>query len=289
MEKQPKKRPTDYAYGLAKALVSSVPVAGSPAAVVLDEFLGPPLERRRNQWLDSLAETIQEIKDEKGRSVEELRDDPAFISIVCRATRASLVTHEKEKLEALRQAIANSAEPAPSYEYDKRQLFLHLVDILTVTHLRSLKALADPGSCLKEKGLDLTEDVAASLGNGYKLLQILVPGLEGRREMAGQVLAELQQNGLLGRRTNGPNWNLGTQRHHRGDLTYAPPVSYLGIEFLDFIGVPIKRPTPLRAGSPPSFYMGRIQPRRPQGTRDEARSEPASGPARSPEGRNSAR
>ncbi len=45
------------------------------------------------------------IKEKEGLSIEKLRENEVFISVISQATLAAIRTHEKEKLKALRNAF----------------------------------------------------------------------------------------------------------------------------------------------------------------------------------------
>jgi hypothetical protein len=50
--KHPGKSAGDIAQGLVKAVVSAAPVVGGPAAELIGIVFGPPLEKRRDEWMD---------------------------------------------------------------------------------------------------------------------------------------------------------------------------------------------------------------------------------------------
>jgi hypothetical protein len=62
--------------------------------------------------------------------------------------------HQTEKRDALRNGLVNSGLPhAP--DDSKQQMFLQLVDISTVWHLKLLEFFADPTLYLKNRGKPL--------------------------------------------------------------------------------------------------------------------------------------
>jgi len=60
---QPKRSASDFAHGVVKAAISGIPTVGGPAAELLGMIFGPPLERRREDWLNRLADAEGEIQD----------------------------------------------------------------------------------------------------------------------------------------------------------------------------------------------------------------------------------
>lgn len=67
--------------GLAQVGLGDVPVLGGVAPELLDVALGLQVERRRIEWLNSLAERLAKLeKQVEGFRVTDLVDHPAVIS-----------------------------------------------------------------------------------------------------------------------------------------------------------------------------------------------------------------
>lgn len=124
MENLPEKTNSDAAYALAKALIGSVPVAGHALAVLMEQLLAPPLEKRREQWALEVANAISELQSrDPSVTVDSLRENEGFVSVVLQASQTAIRTHRAEKIATLRQAVLSAAGPnAPSD--DKQQMFL---------------------------------------------------------------------------------------------------------------------------------------------------------------------
>jgi hypothetical protein len=141
---EPKKSAADVAYTVAKAAVSAVPVAGGPAAELLGIIFGPSLEKRREKWLEQLADAVKEVQGKVAElTPEKLSQNEAFISTALRATEIAVRTHQEEKLEALRNAVVSAALPDAPNE-TLQQIFLNHVDSLTPWHMRILAFFDDP-------------------------------------------------------------------------------------------------------------------------------------------------
>jgi hypothetical protein len=61
--------------------------------------------------METVAETIRKLEQEKGVKLEDLQHNESFITTVMQATQMAVRNHEQEKLGALRNAIVNSALP----------------------------------------------------------------------------------------------------------------------------------------------------------------------------------
>lgn len=137
----PKRTPGDVAHALVKGGLSGIPIAGGLAAEFFELVLAPPLSKRRDEWMESVAKRLQDVE----ANVDSMRNDPAFVTTALQATQIALRTHQEEKLEALRSAVVNSAIGTAPQD-DLRAVFLNLVDAFTPTHLQILKFFQNRGS-----------------------------------------------------------------------------------------------------------------------------------------------
>jgi len=136
----PEEGTADLVLRLMKAGISAIPVAGGPV-VELMSILGSPVERRRLDWLTSLAEDLSRLKKQVADLTDQkLSENAAFVTAALQATQMAGRTHQNEKLEALRNAVLNvAAGSAP--EDDIQAMFLDAVDSLTATHMQFLSRL----------------------------------------------------------------------------------------------------------------------------------------------------
>ena len=140
----PEANESDKLHLTARSLVSMIPVLGGAARELLSFVWVPSLERRRVRWMNTVAERLKQLEtDKKGFRLEELRDDPLFITILTEAFRIALRTHHQEKLGALHNAVLNTALKI-NIEDDTQQIFLEHVDSFTPSHLKVLDFLSGP-------------------------------------------------------------------------------------------------------------------------------------------------
>jgi hypothetical protein len=187
MDKPPKKLPGDRVFEIVQATASVVPVAGTAVSAVMG-LIGPKIAQRRDQWFELLADKISELETK----VEGFTENPMFITAVFEATSSALKTHERQKLEALRNAVGNS--PLPGAPDDSTQLlFLRFVDELSALHLKVLAVLNDPNSFIAKAG-PINES-----GSGLELLmRHCIP--ETRQSAEGvleQIHRDLENRGLV--------------------------------------------------------------------------------------------
>lgn len=174
----------DAAHAFTKAGLSVIPIVGGPAVELFQYLLQPPLERRREAWMASVGEKLQELESQ-GFKLEDLQNNELFVTAVMHATQMALKTHQAAKLAALSNAIINIARgQAP--EEAIQHLFLDYVDSLTELHLRILAVFNAP-----------TAPPGMSMGGLSSVLEHNIPELNGRRELYDQLWRDLYSRGLV--------------------------------------------------------------------------------------------
>jgi len=138
----PQAEKTDKAIAVVRAAVSSIPYAGNAAIELMPLLFTAPLERRRQEWMNEVAGALRELEQDRGISLDELQSNEAFISVLVQASQAAVRNHQREKKEALRQAVRNSAASV-KIEEDLQLLFVRFIDELTPSHLTLLRFLRD--------------------------------------------------------------------------------------------------------------------------------------------------
>jgi len=133
----PKRSTGDTAYLVVKASLS--PFFG--ATELLERFISPPLQKRTEKWMEDVAEALRALEQNIGIKIEALQNNDLFITVVTQATRVAIGNHQREKLEALKNVIVNSAS---SHENEDIQIiFIRFIDELTPSHLFLLKFFID--------------------------------------------------------------------------------------------------------------------------------------------------
>ena len=200
---------------------------GNAAAELFDLVITPPIERRRDAWRESVGERLRDLEEREHVTLDDLRSNDAFITAMTRATQAAMRAHHEEKLEALRNAVFNSARPhAPSDTL--QQLFIQWVDELTVDHLRFLLLFRDPGDWFRKYGKQPPQfAITSSLS---QLLQAAYPDLGNNRTLCELVASDLEARKLFG------GGGIHTMMTASG--AWAKRTTPLGDQFVDFISAP---------------------------------------------------
>jgi len=207
----------DKVHSLTKAGLSAIPILGGPAAELFQSIIQPPLEKRRLEWMDRVGKKLQSL-EQSGVNLENLKENDEFISAVMSASQIALRTHKEEKLDSLRNAVANIAKgQAP--EETIQQIFFNFIDTFTELHVQILKVFKSPS---------LPPNLF--MGGLSDVLIHNIPRLNGQRILYDQIWKDLYSKGLVF-----PDSLHITSSH--SDLASKHTTS-LGDEFLQFMSDP---------------------------------------------------
>ena len=137
--KPPTNPKSEAAAALIKGAVSAIPIAGSVISEVGNLYLNP-LEKRKQEWMNEVCRTIEDIQNRFSRLPASLEADEAFISFLYQTTIIAFKNHQQEKLKALSNALVSAADPENVSE-DLTFQFIRYIDDLSVTHLKILAGL----------------------------------------------------------------------------------------------------------------------------------------------------
>lgn len=174
----------------------------------------PPLEKRRAEWMLSVHTKLVNLQSTvDGFTFKDLSNKPFFIDTFIRAYQIALRTHQEEKLQALTNAVVNSAMPAFP-EDDLYMMFINWIDNFTPWHIKILSFVNDLEPRQPGKIIDM-------VCNNF-------PELKNESLFAIQIIRELIDHGLI--------YETG-ERDIRGDeVSVIPPsISPIGKKFLKFI------------------------------------------------------
>ncbi len=217
----------DRLHTLAKAGIASIPVVGAAASELFNVIIAPPLEKRRVEWMNDLAEQLKELEERGDLKLDDLQNNETFITTVMQASQAAIRNHQSEKREALRNAVLNAALPeAP--EDSLQQYFINLVDTFTVWHIRLLDLFKDPSGWF-EKNSKTTPNITLTTSIA-KLITAAWPELEDRHDFFDIIVQELETKGLY----SGRRQPQGIRNHRVSDEM----ITDMGHSFLEFITDP---------------------------------------------------
>jgi hypothetical protein len=223
----PKPGTGDHLHTVARAIIGVIPVVGSPAVELFNSIVTPPIERRRDEWREAVGQRLQEIADAGYLNPNELGSNATFITTLMHASAAAVRNHQAEKLDALRNAVLNSALPNPPGD-SIQQVFVSYVDLFTVWHLRILKFLESPWAWFERNGKAAPQFSIA--GSIERVLLAAYPDLSDQRDFYSLIEQDLTTRGLSRGKfflTMGP------------DGVYDKHTTAFGDQFLKFIAEPV--------------------------------------------------
>jgi len=185
----------DIAYTTAKAGLSLIPILGGVATELFSSIIAPPISKRRDEWLVRIANGLQELQNKLPEfDISLLSQNEIFITTVMHATQTAIKNHHVEKLEALKNAVLNSAVGIKLDE-NIQLIFLNYIDSLTPWHLRILQFFTNPIDWFKNNNKTVPN---MSMGSPSHCLEDAFDDLRGNRNFYDLVVKDLFAQGLLG-------------------------------------------------------------------------------------------
>lgn len=229
----------------AKALASLIPGLGE-----LFGLLSSPVAQRRDAWLEDLARCLHDLEEKVAKfHLDDLEHNEKFVSATLQATQAAMKTHQREKREALRNAVLNVAlghEP----ETDRQTLFLSLIDRFTVLHLAVLRAFADPHGVCSQLHIPVPKLLLNEKMLATQLALLLIPSaaeiakspIESRGgssvQMVESILSDLEGANLLALDPHQQTWSVPRFSSSPDPVDVKPLLTHLGEDFLAFVSEP---------------------------------------------------
>ncbi len=191
--KPPETTKGDVIHAAVKTGLSTLPVIGGPAAELFVALVTPPLERRRQEWMEEIGAALRRLEETKGLAFENLRENEQFLDIALHATQAALRTSLTTKRQALRNTILNSALPGAP-DSAMQQVFVNLIDDMTEWHIHILHLFHDPPHWFDTHGKPAP---GFGMGSLSAVLETAFPELKGHRGFYDQVWQDLNSRGLI--------------------------------------------------------------------------------------------
>ena len=217
----------DIAHSAVKVIAGAVPYVGGAAAELFQLVVTPPLERRRQAWMESISDGLNNLEEKQKCVINELQANESFIDTIMQASHAAMRTSQEEKRRALRNAVLNAALPNPPDEA-RQHIFINWVESMTVWHLRMLQLFADPPAWYQTNRRQPPQ--FAISGSLSTLLTDAYPALQSQRELYDKIAKDLYNDGLL--KANGLHTMMS------GSGPFERRATQLGDEFIAFIADP---------------------------------------------------
>jgi hypothetical protein len=191
--KPPQADKSDAAHAVARSGLGAIPFVGTAAIEILSAIITPSLEKRRNNWMEEVGEALRKLETDMNVVLETLQENEAFIDTALEASQIALRTSNKEKREALRNAILNAALPDPPDE-SMQNMFLSFIDTLTTWHIKLLYLFNDPPGFFQKNKIQMSN---ISMGAPAHMVEAAYPDLRGRRDLYDLVWKDLFSRALV--------------------------------------------------------------------------------------------
>ncbi|KFL35171.1 MULTISPECIES: hypothetical protein [unclassified Sulfurospirillum] len=224
----PSTKAADIAHLVTRSGLGAIPFAGAAAIELLNIVVTPSLEKRRNDWMEEVGEGLRNLEEQMGVVLEELHDNDSFIDAALEATTLAIRNSEQEKIEALKNAVLNTALPNP-VEKSLQVMFFSWIDTFTVWHIKLLTLFHNPKGWLQENNKNLGGLMTGAMS---QLIETAYPELHTKSEFYKQVWKDLYLRGLVN--TDGLNTMMTL------DGIVSKRTTNLGDQFLKFIHDPIE-------------------------------------------------
>ncbi len=133
--KYPQSNTRDVTNVAAQAGVGLIPIVGGAAAPIIAAIVAAPMEKRRADWFNRLAEGLDELRDRfEGFDPQELAENEDFVSAVYATTDAAMRASREGKRERLANVMLNIAV-GKSINETLRERFISLVQQFSDEHI----------------------------------------------------------------------------------------------------------------------------------------------------------
>lgn len=206
-----------------KAILASAPFSGGIASLMTD-YIPSSRFRRLEDFATKTAEDLRDHAEEVDQ--EYLRTDNfAFMFEKC--FRGAAENPQREKLDAFRGILVNSAIRKDLSEEEK-EYFLNMANTLTALHIRILKFMAEPTSYLEAAGIPQNQ----IQGGFSQFFPIAIPGVQ--LDVIRSAFGDLHRFGL----SNTDQSIFSTMTSGQGLQLLGRRVSRFGETFIRFITSP---------------------------------------------------
>ena len=218
----PKKDSSDTNYQLKGAVFSIFPLLKEFYELVIE----PPFQQRSTIWMNTVAERCREYEKQfKEFSPENLVKNEVFQSAFAVSARIVVQSHQKEKLEALKNALLNTVI-MKDLDENFKLLFFNYIDGMTVLHMDVVKFFRE-----RKEGRGKLDELYTPYFQQYQIS--CQPNIEIDDLLFTAITKDLENKGLL-RREKKKLTGGGLQKSAPGQFDWIAHTD-LGEKFYKFI------------------------------------------------------
>lgn len=185
----------DHTHTGVRALISAIPIVGSPFEIIFSKYYPSPIDKRRDELLQSIHEGLEKLKKtHENLTLEALEKEDIFVTVLLNAVSIAIRNHQKEKKEALRNAVLNAALKIDIDE-NIQMILLRYVDDFTPLHLKMLSLLNNPREFMVQVNRPFPSNVTGIALDG--LIQHAIREFHKKQEDIRIVFQDLYNYGLI--------------------------------------------------------------------------------------------
>jgi len=189
----PKPTTQDVIFTIGKVVTNLVPVIGGSAVEVFNAIVKTPIQKRQEQLIESIIDKIKTLENDfEEFKPENLSQNELFISVLLKSLQAITKEHQKEKIDAFKNAVINTVIIEAISE-DYKLLFLSYLESFSAIHLHIIKFFYDELHIRhKDDGGYHTD-----LGNKFTVFITLNNNIKITKETFISITTELYGKGLV--------------------------------------------------------------------------------------------
>ena len=124
----------DVAHIAVSTALSAIPFLG--AGELFKFIVTPSLEKRREQWMENVAALIRELQQKTEPSLDDLKANEEFQTLLIEASQVALRTHLEDKRKRLIGVLKGNVEG--KIPFDQASIRVRILDQLLPIHLQIL-------------------------------------------------------------------------------------------------------------------------------------------------------
>lgn len=173
---------------LIRAGINAIPFVGGSLDILLSSAGQNFVMKRIQNFIEQLETQVSQL-DESKINADFLKTEQGF-DLIVKVFNSASKTRQNEKLKLYAKIIKESITLGKQYQEDDPEIYLRIIEDLSVTELRVAKRLFD----IKEKKVALTEDEQKQ-GNDAAVLAFKYPEFD--KDELISILVRLERTGLI--------------------------------------------------------------------------------------------
>lgn len=212
-----------FAGAASEIAIPGASLVGNTASEAFSKLMGNYIGKNQEEILLDIVESLEKLKVE----IDKIKDKDKFATTVLQILPISLRTNEREKREALKNIVLNTAL-GNNLDDDIHQFLLNQLDSITSWHIKILDYFKHPQGWFQVRQKTIPP---ISSGSAASALEEAFPKLKGKIEFYEMIIMDLQNRGLM---------QQGKYLHVNmtSSGVYSQRITDMGVSLLDLIKSP---------------------------------------------------